>query len=142
MTTALDHINRAIQFIERHDGWVLHPGQDLHGWLLQARDSLKVARRPPATRSTVQHAEGVAWRDVDAWLARCAAAGQPITCDAAGLTRIKDVAQAALDKWEPGMWEAVAGDPGDYRRPVLLVRPRECICEQEEWNPTCPHFNA
>lgn len=44
----IDHINRAIQFIERHDGWVLHPGQDLHGWLLQARDGLKVTSPPVA----------------------------------------------------------------------------------------------
>jgi hypothetical protein len=44
-----DHpINRALRFIERHDGWVLHPGQDLHGWVIQSRDALDAALKRAA----------------------------------------------------------------------------------------------
>lgn len=30
------HLSKVLEFIETHDGWVLHPGQDVHGWIVQA----------------------------------------------------------------------------------------------------------
>lgn len=34
-------LGKALAFIERHDGWILHPGQDLHGYIKLACDALR-----------------------------------------------------------------------------------------------------
>lgn len=45
MKTAIDVLEAADQFINRHDGWFLHPGQDLHGYIISALQTLKTQRR-------------------------------------------------------------------------------------------------
>lgn len=37
LAPAVAWLDKALAFVDQHDGWVLHPGQDLHGYIAQAR---------------------------------------------------------------------------------------------------------
>ncbi len=63
--------SKALSFIERHDGWVIHPGQDLHGYIKRAVETLGAAM--PATVAAEQPGPTVAparpWPDPEAYKA-------------------------------------------------------------------------
>ncbi len=63
--------SKALSFIERHDGWVIHPGQDLHGYIKRAVETLGAAM--PATVAAEQPGPTVAtvrpWPDPEAYRA-------------------------------------------------------------------------
>lgn len=56
---ALIWLNKAVRFVEANDGWILHPGQDFHGYLVKARAALM-----PQGKTTEIGINGGATRDL------------------------------------------------------------------------------
>ncbi len=63
--------SKALTFIERHDGWTIHPGQDLHGYIKRAVETLGAAlpsaSAPQVEATTIATARP--WPDPEAYRA-------------------------------------------------------------------------
>lgn len=89
------HLDRALAFIERSDGWVLHPGQDFHGYIIQARNAAAKAEREIADIKASTRAGAI---DIGALLERFPTATMVTIIDNHGLvpaspriTRVRSV---------------------------------------------------
>ena len=85
-------VSKALAFIERHDGWVLHPGQDVHGYIKSAVDSLAAALPRVADESESTVAAVRPWPDPEAYRA--------LACEVYGEGALPKDIPAAVAAWK------------------------------------------